>query len=95
MYQMQTTFWLDFTIADRFGVEGVKDTYKRAFSEWKTDYIYLTELAIVTNWKCWQHYEKGNMELSELYSEYYYKTRSYALNHLKGDELKYYLKTTD
>ena len=95
MYQMKTTFWLDFSIADKFGVAGVEDTFKRAFKEWKKDYVYLTELAIVTNWRCWKHYEEGNMALSELYSTLYYKTRNYALNHLKGKELKYYLETTD
>ena len=95
MYQMQTTFWLDFTIADKFGTEAVKDTFQRAFKEWKSNYIYLTELAIVTNWKCWEHYEKGNTELSEMYSTYYYTVRDYAIKHLKGAELKYYLSTTD
>ena len=95
MYQMQTTFWLDFTIADKFGTEAVKDTFQRAFKEWKSNYIYLTELAIVTNWKCWEHYEKGDTELSEMYSIYYYTVRYYAIKHLKGVELKYYLRTTD
>ena len=38
-YEFKTTFWMDFTIADKFGIEAVKDTFKRAFSEWKTDYI--------------------------------------------------------
>jgi hypothetical protein len=34
-YNVFTTFWDDFSIADRFGVKGIKDTYKRAFEEWK------------------------------------------------------------
>ena len=95
MYQMQTTFFTDFDIADHFSLEAVKDTYRRAFREWNSDYIYLTELALVTNWRCWIHYEKGNMDFSELYSELYYKTRDYALKHLKGEELSYYIRTTD
>ena len=34
-YETITSFWSDFTIADRFGVNAIKDTYKRAFNEWK------------------------------------------------------------
>lgn len=94
-YEFKTTFWMDFTIADKFGIEAVKDTFKRAFSEWKTDYIYLTELTLVVNWKCWQHYEKNNIEISKLYSEYYYQLREYGLDNLKGKELEYFIKTLD
>ena len=32
-YECQTTFWQDFTIADKFGLEAVKDTYRRAKEE--------------------------------------------------------------
>ena len=94
-YEFKTTFWMDFTIADKFGIEAVKDTFKRAFSEWKTDYIYLTELTLVINWNCWQHYEKNNIEISKLYSEYYYQLREYCLDNLKGKELEYFIKTLD
>lgn len=94
-YEFKTTFWMDFTIADKFGIEAVKDTFKRAFSEWKTDYIYLTELTLVINWKCWEHYEKNNIEISKLYSEYYYQLREYGLDNLKGKELTYFIKTLD
>ena len=94
-YEFKTTFWMDFTIADKFGIEAVKDTFKRAFSEWKTDYIYLTELTLVINWKCWEHYENNNIEISKLYSEYYYQLREYGLDNLKGKELEYFIKTLD
>ena len=94
-YEFKTTFWMDFTIADKFGIEAVKDTFKRAFSEWKTNYIYLTELTLVINWKCWQHYEKNNIEISKLYSEYYYQLREYGLDNLKAKELEYFIKTLD
>lgn len=38
-YEMQTTFWQDFTIADAFGIDAIKDTFNRAFKEWKDNYI--------------------------------------------------------
>lgn len=34
-YEPISTFWTDFSIADTFGKEAVKDTYERAFAEWK------------------------------------------------------------
>ena len=94
-YDCITTFWEDFSKADRFGVEAVIDTFNRAFNEWKSNYKYLTELAIVMNHKCWIHFNKKNITLSNLYSDRYYKVRSYAIENLKGKELKYYLDTTD
>lgn len=95
MINMNTTFWQDFTIADRFGEDAVKDTYRRAFAEWKLDYKYLTELVMVLNWKIWDHYEKNNKELASLYNELWIKADNYALDNLKDDELTYFLTTTD
>lgn len=65
-YDLITTFWEDFSIADKYGIAGVKDTYKRAFNEWKDDYKFFTELTLVLNHKIWQHYE-SNRELAALY----------------------------
>lgn len=90
-----TTFWKDFSIADAFGVKAIKDTYRRAFAEWKSDYRYLTDLVMVLNHKCWQHYDNGNNELSRLYSDLYYKADAYACENLKGEELSYYFRVTD
>lgn len=94
MYEFKTTFWMDFSIADRFGKEAVQDTFDRAFKEWRSDVEYVTELAIVTNWKCWEHWEKGD-DLGLLYHDLYYKVRDWCLDHLKGEDLGYYLETTD
>ena len=64
-YDLITTFWEDFSIADKYGIEGVKDTYRRAFNEWKDDYKFFTELTLVLNHKIWQHCEI-NCELAAL-----------------------------
>lgn len=92
-YTQITTFFEDFSIADNFGISAVKDTYNRAFNEWKTDYKYLTELVMVLNWKSWQW--ENNEAFCELYSDLYYKARDYALSNLKGEELTYFFRTTD
>ena len=84
-YELLTTFWDDFSIADRFGVSAVRDTFNRAFAEWKEDYQYLTELILVLNHKIWQHYEK-RPELVALYQSFWEQADRYAVEHLQGDD---------
>ena len=31
----KTTFWEDFSLAERFGLSAIQDTFNRAFKEWK------------------------------------------------------------
>lgn len=93
-YELTTTFWEDFSIADRFGIPAVKDTFKRAFNEWKSNYVYLTELVLVLNWKIWQHYET-NEKLARVYNDLWEKADGYACDNLKGEELKFFFRTTD
>ena len=94
-YETMTTFWQDFLIADKFGIAAIRDTYNRAFNEWKSNYKYLTELVMVLNHKCWEHYGKGNQKISGLYAELYYAAADYAIENLQGDELTYYFQVTD
>lgn len=93
-YECKTTFWSDFSIADRFGTSAVRDTFKRAFNEWKDNYIYLTELVIVLNHKIWDHYETRE-DLAVVYNELWQKADNYGLENLKGEELNYYIRTLD
>jgi hypothetical protein len=92
---MDNTFWQDFTIADHFGGDAVKDTFNRAFKEWKTNYKMLTELIIVLNHKIWQHYEADHDALAHLYNDCWAEADAYAMDNLKGDELTYFLEMTD
>jgi hypothetical protein len=94
-YRPFTTFWQDFTIAEHFGEKAIKETFNRAFKEWKSDYEYLTELVMILNWKMWYFYDIEQKNLSILYQELFEKSNEWALNNLKGDELSYYLQTTD
>lgn len=90
-----TTFHLDFRIAEAFGIEAVKDTFNRAFQEWRTNYLYLTEFVIVLNHRCWMHYDRGNHELSKLYADYYHQAHDWACENLKGEEFEHYFSVTD
>ena len=93
-YKPQTTFYTDFSIADHFGINAIKDTYNRAFSEWKDNVVYLTELVMALNWKIWEWYEK-NDEYGRLYDKLWREADGYAVNNLKGEDLEYFYRTTD
>lgn len=92
---IKNTFEMDFMIAEEFGVKAIEDTYNRAFKEWKGNYKYLTALVIDLNWRMWETDDSGNMAYAEVYDELWRKSDAYALNNLKGDELRYYLRETD
>lgn len=97
-YTSQTTFWDDFMIAEKFGIDSVRDTYNRAMRAWSDNYIYLTELVMVLNWNIWYWNGAGTKkaeELTEIYNELWEKADEYALDHLTGDELQYFLRTMD
>lgn len=93
-YELQTTFWEDFSIADRFGLAAVLDTFNRAFREWKGDYKFLTELTLVLNHKIWQYYE-NRPDMAVLYNTLWKQADQYAKENLKGNELSYYWEVTD
>lgn len=94
-YQPKTTFWDDFSIADKFGISAIKDTYKRAFNEWKTNCDYVTELVLVLNWKIWQHHNNKNMEMAKEYDNLWQKLHQWCLDNLKDEDIKYYIRTVD
>lgn len=94
-YNTITTFWDDFSIADAYGIRAIKNTYERSFNDWKDDYQYLTELVMVLNWKLWYHYENGNEEYAKLYNELWREADMYAMDNLQGNELSYFIATTD
>lgn len=89
-----STFWLDFSIADKFGKQAVQDTFNRAFAEWRSNYKYLAELVIVLNQKSWQLYN-SNVILAKLYADLYHHADAYACENLHGDEMDYYFNLTD
>lgn len=101
-YNMKTTFWQDFCIADGCGlydtdkaIDAIKDTYKRAFDEWKDNVEYLTELVMVLNWKIWEWVSLENENIGRAYDKLWREADGWACDNLKGDDLSYFLKTTD
>jgi len=94
-YETISTFWDDFSIADRRGLDAIQDTFNRAFREWKGDYKMLTELVMVLNHKIWYHYNAHNEAYAELYNTLWEQADAYALDNLKDEELSYFITTTD
>lgn len=90
-----TTFNDDFAIADAFGDDAVRDTYKRSFEGWRSDYKYLAELTVVLNKRCWLWYHVGNEARSRLYAELYHRLRGYCNRTLKGDAAQFFFKVLD
>lgn len=89
-----TTFWQDFSIAEAFGFPAVTDTYRQAFTEWRHDYRYLTDLVMTLNHKIFQWYEKDE-DLARLYNTLWEEASSWAEENLTGEALSYYYRLTD
>lgn len=93
-YDVVTTFWEDFSAADIYGIPAVRDTFNRAFEEWKDNHVYLAELVLVLNHKIWQHHE-SSPELAKEYDELWRKADCYAVENLQDSELEYFYDVTD
>ena len=85
-YTPITTYYTDFGIAERFG--------RKAKQNWGNNVKYFTEIVMVLNWKIWEHNEH-NEEYVSLYNELWEEADNYAMEHFKGEDLNYYLSTTD
>lgn len=93
-YEPMYTFYEDFSIAERFGLPAIKDTYKTAFKGWKNNYKALTEFVMALNWKMWR-WAESNPALSRFYQTLWEEADAFACDNLKGEELSYFYNTTD
>lgn len=91
-YKPLTTFYEEFCVADAFGFFAITCTYKMAFKEWQHNYKYITELVVALNWKFHEHYG-SNSEYADIYDGLWQEVDDWAMDNLKGEELKYYLET--
>lgn len=84
-YKRKTTFYSDLSIAEVYGKKAIMDTYRRVMKEWLGNIEYITEFVMAINLKSWEHYDRGDMELSKLYSELYHKAYDKVAEHYKND----------
>ena len=94
-YNVVSTFAGDYAIADAFGADAVEDTYRRSMASFSEDIYMLTEMALVLNWAIWRYWELHEQELSFMYDKLWKELDSYIMDHFTGDELQFYLSTTD
>lgn len=90
-----STFYADFSVADVYGPKAIRDTYARAFGEWKSDYKMLTELVMALNHKIWYWHEYADEEYTELYDGLWREADGWAVDNLKDEELAYFYQVTD
>ena len=68
-----TTFYGDFKVAAvTGGLKGLKDTFWRAFAEWKNDAKYMTEMCLVLNHLGWECHQVGQEEFAKFFFEKYH-----------------------
>ena len=93
-YKFESTFWEEFSIAEDYGADGIREHYNLVFNLWKDNLKYLTELVLVLNIKIFIWYGVDDT-IGLTYDQLWKETDGYALETLKGDDLHFYLHTLD
>jgi hypothetical protein len=92
--ERKTTFFSDLSIAEWYGIDSVKDTYKRVVASWKDDVVYMSEFVIALNQKIWQHYETDR-KLAKVYNDLWIECDDFCREHFEDDDLSYYFEYID
>ena len=88
--ERKTTFFSDLSIAECYGINAVKETYRDVMNSWGDDLEFMCEWVMSLNQKIWQHYNE-NRGLAKIYDDLWRKADNYCREHFKGEELdKYY-----
>ena len=88
-------FMQDFLIADRFGVSAIRDTYKRAFKEWRNNVEYFASFVLTLNHQIWNHHNAGDESVARVYDELWKKADAWGCEHFKGKDAEYYFSFLD
>jgi len=95
-HERKTTFFSDLSIGEWYGLEGVRDTYKRVMSEWLNNVEYITEFIACLGIKASQ-WAQRNPELCDLYSHLFKIARGKFYERYANDEYAkdYFFQMTD
>lgn len=78
-YTRQTTYTLDFSIAEWFvpseGMKAIADTLKNALTNWRDDIKFFAEIIMVLCMKSNEHGARGNMEYCRMYADLYVEVK--------------------
>lgn len=94
-YKRKTTFYADLSIAECFGLDKINETFESVCKEWVKNVECFTEFVMVLNWKSWAWHDRGDDALVELYSNLFVKAEQLAYDTFEGDDLSYFIRTTD
>lgn len=90
-----TTFGMDFSIADMFGVGAIKDTYKRGLNFALSDAKYFAEFVMVLNHKIWEWYEK-DQRIAQVYDILWREADSMIdSKHFSKEDIQYIIRYLD
>lgn len=94
---LKTNYWEVFSKADMKWNLWVINTYRKLWKEniFSKNVENLTELSLVLNWKCWEHYDNWNLEMSKLYEKLRFEIDTWCLDSFKWKDKDYYFRRTD
>lgn len=84
-----------FTEAEADSNVDIEELYRKLFREWRNDVKLVAELSMCMNRKLWEHHEKGDESLAELYNRLWMKVHDYALDVFTWEDGAYYFRITD
>ena len=90
----KTTYWGDFRVCGK-DERAIRDTYSRAKKFALEDKEYGTELAMVLNWLTWLYHDNGEEQTARVYDELWKDLDKTIMETWKGEDLQYYIRTTD
>lgn len=94
-FKFETNIREVFTEAETDDNVDIEELYRQLFRKWHNDVKLVAELSMCMNWKLWEHYEKGNERLSELYNTLRLRVHDYASDVFTWEEGEYYFSITD
>lgn len=85
--------------AECYGKNKIEEWAKDQYEAISSDVRAMAAFVTVLNHKCWYWFDKGNEELSKIYSDLYYKYNDLEWNWLEAhgtsDEKSWYFDTLD
>lgn len=94
-FKFETNVREVFTEAETDDNVDIEELYRELFRRWHDDVKMIAELSMCMNRKLWEHYEKKNENLAELYNSLWMRVHDYALDYFTGEDGAYYFRITD
>lgn len=87
---LMTSSHADLTIAERFSLGAIKQTYRAYMRDWRENVVFMTEFCTALNHKIYEvALDHKHNPLADLYVELFEKVRNYCENTFTGEELRY------